>query len=131
MTEVKSALLVPLFLSFSFSSVQALSFIAPTICFALFKTTLGFLKLYMTKKSVFAFFAKTRWNQLYSIESIIWFVCRKIVSLQVLLHLEKVFFQFAASHPGFLLHITQNNVFTCVWLGDAVLTSVFVTKLYF
>ena len=43
MTEVKSALLVPLFFSFSFSSVQALSFIARTICFALLTTTLGFL----------------------------------------------------------------------------------------
>ena len=37
MTEVKSALLVPLFLSFSFSHVQASSFIAPTICFALLR----------------------------------------------------------------------------------------------
>ena len=117
MTEVKSALLVPLFLSFSFSSVQASSFIAPTICFALLTTTLGFLELYIKKKK--------RWNQLYSIKSIIWFVCRKIVSLPALLHLEKVFFQFAASHPGFLLHFTQNNVFTCVWLGDAVLESSF------
>ena len=115
MTEVKSALLVPLFLSFSFSRVQASNFIAPTICFALLTTTLGFLELYITKKKKrFCFFvAKTRWNQLYSIKSIFWFVCRKIVSLPVLLHLEKVFFQFAATHPGFLLHFTENNVFTC------------------
>ena len=122
MTEVKSALLVPLFLSFSFSRVQASSFIAPTIYFALLTTTLGFLELYMKKKKrFFIFVAKTRWNQLYSIKSIFWFVCRKIVSLPALLHLEKVFFQFAATHPGFLLHFTENNVFTCVWLGNAVL----------
>ena len=126
MTEVKSALLVPLFLSFSFSRVQASSFIAPTIYFALLTTTLGFLELYMKKKKrFFIFVAKTRWNQLYSIKSIFWFVCRKIVSLPALLHLEKVFFQFAASHPGFLPHFTQNNVFTCVWLSDAVLESSF------
>ena len=49
-TEVKSALLVRLLLSFSFSRVQASSFIAPTIYFALFTTTLGFLELYITKK---------------------------------------------------------------------------------
>ena len=122
MTEVKSALLVPLFLSFSFSRDQASSFRAPTIYFALLTTTLGFLELYITKKKRFCFFVtKTSWNQLYSIKSIFWFVCRKIVSLPALLHLEKVFFQFAATHPGFLLHFTENNVFTCVWLGDAVL----------
>ena len=125
MTEVKSAFLVPLFLSFSFSSVQASSFIAPTICFALLTTTLDFPELYLTKKAVLLFLAKTRWNQLYSIKSIFWFVCRKIVSLPALLHLEKVFFQFAASHPGFFLHFTQNNVFTCVWLGDAGFKSCF------
>ena len=63
MTEVKSALLVPLFLSFSFSRVQASNFIAATICFALLTSTLGFLELYITKKSVFAFFVtKTSWN---------------------------------------------------------------------
>ena len=55
MTEVKSALLVPLFFSFSFSRDQASSFRAPTIYFALLTTTLGFLELYITKKSVFAF----------------------------------------------------------------------------
>ena len=55
MTEVKSALLVPLFLSFSFSRVEASRFIAFTICFALLTTTLGFLELYIIKKSVFAF----------------------------------------------------------------------------
>ena len=83
------------------------------------------LAIYHKKKRFFFFFAKTRWNQLYSIKSILWFVCRKIVSLPALLHLEKVFFQFAAGHPGFLLHLTKNNVFTCVWLGDAVLESFF------
>ena len=129
MTEVKSALLVPLFLSFSFSRVQASSFIAPTIYFALLTTTLGFLELYMKKKKrFFIFVAKTRWNQLYSITSIFWFVCRKLVSLPALLHLEKVFFQSAAGHPGFLLHFTKNNVFTCVWLGDAVLESSFLEQ---
>ena len=81
--------------------------------------------IYHTKKAFLLFVAKTRWNQLYSIKSIFWLVCRKIVSLPALLHLEKVFFQFAASHPGFLLHFTQNNVFTCVWLSDAVLESSF------
>ena len=56
-TEVKSALLVRLFLSFSFPRVQPSSFIAPTIYFALLTTTLGFLEQYITqkKKSVFAF----------------------------------------------------------------------------
>ena len=104
----------------------ASTFIAPKTCFALLTRTLGFLELYITKKKRFFFFVpKTRWNQLYSIKSIFWFVCRKIVSLPALLHLEKVFFQFAASHPGFLLHFTQNNVFTCVWLSDAVLESSF------
>ena len=54
------------------------------------------------QKKRFCFFvAKTRWNQLYSIKSIFWFVCRKIVLLPALLHREKVFFQFAASHPDF------------------------------
>ena len=92
-------------------------------CFA---TTMGFLELYIKKKSVFFIFvAKTRWNQLYSIKSIFWFVCRKIVSLPALLHLKKFFLQFPASHPGFLLHFTQKNVFTCVWLSDAVLESSF------
>ena len=73
MREVKSALLVPLFLSFSFSSVQASSFIAPTICFALLTTTLAFLELYIRrkKKAFLLFVAKTRWNQLYRIKSII------------------------------------------------------------
>ena len=57
--------------------------------------------LYHKKKTFLIFIAKTHWNQLYSIKSIFWFLCRKIVSLPALLHLEKVFFQFAASHPGF------------------------------
>ena len=56
MTEVKSALLVPLFLSFSFSRVQASNFIAPTICFALLTTTLGFLELYTSQKKAFLLF---------------------------------------------------------------------------
>ena len=114
--------------NWAFSSVIAPvnEFLSQFLCFALFTTTLGFLELYITKKKAFLLFvAKTRWNQLYSIKSIFWFVCRKIVSLPALLHLEKVFFQFAASHPGFLLHFTQNNVFTCVWLSDAVLESSF------
>ena len=81
--------------------------------------------IYHKKKAFLLFVAKTRWNQLYSIKSIFWLVCRKIVSLPALLHLEKVFFQFAAGHPGFLLHFTQNNVFTCVWLSNAVLESSF------
>ena len=76
--------------------------IAPKTCFALLTRTLGFLELYITKKKGFCFFvAKTRWNQLYSIKSIFWFVCRKIVLLSALLHLRKFFFQFAVSHPGF------------------------------
>ena len=80
----------------------ASSFITPTICFALLSATLGFLELYIAKKKCFCFFlAKTRCNHLYSIKSIFWFVCRKIVFLPVLLHLEKVFFQFAVSHPDF------------------------------
>ena len=79
-----------------------------------------------TNKKRFCFFvAKTRWNQLYSIKTIFWFVCRKIVSSPALLHLKKFFLQFAASHPGFLLHFTQKNVFSCVWLSDAVLESSF------
>ena len=101
-------------------------FIAPKTCFALLTRTLGFLELYITKRKRFCFFVvKTRRNQLYRIKSIFWFVCPKIVLLPALLHLEKFFFQFAASHPGFLLHFTQNNVFTCVWLSDAVLESSF------
>ena len=112
--------------SFHVFKLQASSFIAPTIYFALLTKTLGFFELYITEKKAFSIFiAKTHWNQLYSIKSIFWFVCRKIVSLPALLHLEKVFFQSAAGHPGFLLHFTKNNVFTCVWLGDAVLESSF------
>ena len=132
MTGVKSALLVPLFLSFSFSRVQASSFkLHSTHNIFCFATTLGFLELYIKKKSVFFIFvAKTRWNQLYSIKSIFWFVCRKIVSLPALLHLEKVFFQSAAGHPGFLLHFTKNNVFTCVWLGDAIWNPLSENNLY-
>ena len=71
--------------------------------------------IYKKKKSVFFIFvAKTRWNQLYSIKSIFWFVCCKIVSLPALLHLEKVFFQSAAGHPGFLLHFTTKTTFLLV-----------------
>ena len=81
------------------------------------------------KRFCFCFFvAETRWNQLYSRKSIFRFVCRKIVLLQALLHLEKIFFQFAAKLPWFLLHFTQNNVFTCVWLSDAVLESSFLEQ---
>ena len=60
MTEVKSALLVPLFLSFSFSRVQASSFLAPTIYFALLTTTLGFLEIISQTKAFLIFVAKTR-----------------------------------------------------------------------
>ena len=81
------------------------------------------------KRFCFCFFvAETRWNQLHSRKSIFRFVCRKIVLLQALLHLEKIFFQFAAKLPWFLLHFTQNNVFTCVWLSDAVLESSFLEQ---
>ena len=84
--------------------------------------------IYRKKKAflIFLFFvAETRWNQLYKRKSIFWFVCRKIVLLPALLHLGKIFFQFAAKLPWVLLHFTQNNVFTCVWLSDAVLESSF------
>ena len=86
------------------------------------------------------FIAETRWNQLYSRKSIFRFVCHKIVLLPALLHLEKIFFQFAAKLPWFLLHFTQNNVFyLCLakWhcfripFLRTTFTSVFVTKLHF
>ena len=53
------------------------------------------------------------------------FVCRKMGLFPALLHVKKFFLQFPASHPGFVLHFTQKNVFTCVWLSDAVLESSF------
>ena len=71
--------------------------------------------LYRKKKCFCFFLAKTRCNQLYSIRSKFWFVCRKIVLLPVLLHVEKVFFQFAVSHPDFhftLLKTTFLPVFS-------------------
>ena len=93
------------------------------------------------KRFCFCFFvAETRWNQLYSRKSIFRFVCRKIVLLPAFLHLEKIFFQFAAKLPWFLLHFTQNNVFyLCLakWhcfripFLRTTFTSVFVTKLHF
>ena len=93
------------------------------------------------KRFCFCFFvAETRWNQLYSRKSIFRFVCRKIVLLPSILHLEKIFFQFAAKLPWFLLHFTQNNVFyLCLakWhcfripFLRTTFTSVFVTKLHF
>ena len=87
--------------------------------FWLVGTKIGFFELYIAKSSVFAFcllkhVALTQRS-----------VCRKVVLFPALLHGKKVFIQFAASHPGFLLHFTQNNVFTCVWLSDAVLESSF------
>ena len=114
---------------FIVAKCAAWSFIASRICFASLTTTLSFLELYIAKKKAFLIFlffvAETRWNQLYKRKSIFWFVCRKIVLLPALLHLGKIFFQFAAKLPWVLLHFTQNNVFTCVWLSDAVLESSF------
>ena len=102
-TEVKSALLVRLFLSFSFSRVQASSFKLHSThnIFYFVNNNTGLpWALYHKKKTFLIFIAKTHWNQLYSIKSIFWFVSVKIVSL-TLLHLEMVFVQFAATHPGF------------------------------
>ena len=128
---------------FIVAKCAAWSFMAPRICFASLTTTLSFLELYITKKKAFLllfFVAETRWNQLYSRKSIFRFVCHKIVLLPALLHLEKIFFQFAAKLPWFLLHFTQNNVFyLCLakWhcfripFLRTTFTSVFVTKLHF
>jgi len=75
----------------------ASTFIAPKTCFALLTTTLGFLELYITKQKAFFFLvAKTRWNQLYSIKSIFWFVCF-------------VFCQFLASHADFYLILLKRT----------------------
>ena len=65
---------------------------ATRICFGLSATKLGFFEAYITKNNVFAFCWETRWNQLYSTNTIFWFVRRKIVLLTALLHREKVFF---------------------------------------
>ena len=136
MTEVKSGLLVPrIFTCSSFKLHSTLNM----FCFVNNNTGVPWA-IYHKKKRFCFFVAKIRWNQLYSIKNIFCFVCLKIVSLPALLHLEKVFLQFAAGHPGFLLHFTQNNIFyLCLakWRCFRILflittsTSVFVTKLHF
>ena len=65
---------------------------ATRICFGLSATKLSFFESYITKNRVFAFCWETRCNQLYSTNTIFWFVRRKIVLLTALLHREKVFF---------------------------------------
>ena len=48
------------------------------------------------------------------------FVCRKIGLFPALLHREKVFCQFTASHAVFLSHFAQKNVFVCLRLSYVV-----------
>ena len=97
--------------------------------------------IYHQTKSVFVFFvAKIRRNQLHSIKSIFWFVCRKIVSLPALLHLKKVFFAVCSESPWFFtsfyskqrfyLCLGKWRQFRILFLGTT-LTSVLVTKLHF
>ena len=126
MTEMKLALLVPLFFSFSFSRVQASSFIAPTICFALLTTTLGFLELYITKKKRFCFFIpKTSWNQLYTIKSIFGLVAVKLCRCQRYCTWKKFSSSSQRVSLDFYFILLKKTFFTCVWLSDAVLESSF------
>ena len=76
--------------------------------FWLVGTKIGFFELYIAKSSVFAFcllkhVALTQRS-----------VCRKVVLFPSLLHGKKVFFQFAASHPAFLLILLKTTFFLVI-----------------
>ena len=112
---------------------------ATRICFGLSATKLGFFEAYITKNSVFAFCWETRCNQLYSTNTIFWFVCCNIGLFSVLLHQKRVFFQYAASHSDFHLILLKQRFcfllaklpcFRIIFLRTT-LFSVFLTKLHF
>ena len=112
---------------------------ATRICFGLSATKLGFFEAYITKNSVLAFCWETRCNQLYSTNTIFWFVPCNIGLFPVLLHQRKVFFQYAASHSDFHLILLKQRFcfllaklpcFRIIFLRTT-LFSVFVTKLHF
>ena len=76
--------------------------------FWLIGTKIGFFELYIAKNSDFAFcllkhVALTQWS-----------VRRKVVSFPALLHGKKVFLQFAASHPSFLLMLLKTTFFLVI-----------------
>ena len=76
--------------------------------FWLIGTKIGFFELYIAKNSDFAFcllkhVALTQWS-----------VHRKVVSFPALLHGKKVFLQFAASHPSFLLILLKTTFFLVI-----------------
>ena len=100
---------------------------------------LSFFEPYITKNNVFDFCWETRCNQLYSTNTIFWFVCCNIGLFPVLLHQKKVFFQYAASHSDFHLILLKQRFcfllaklpcFRIIFLRTT-LFSVFVTKLHF
>ena len=76
--------------------------------FWLVGTKIGFFELYIAKSSVFVFcllkhVALTQRS-----------VCCKVVLFPALLHGQKVFFQFAASHPAYLLILLKTTFFLVI-----------------
>jgi len=67
------------------------------------------LALYRKNKRFCFFLATTRYTQLYSTKTNVWSVCHKVVCFAVVLHWEKVFFQFAASPPNFSLILLKTT----------------------
>ena len=132
-----SSILLQKAISFFVCEYPFLSLIVAKIRFCMLATKSRCFEFFVTKKSVFAF-SLLKHVRL-STENMFWFVCCNIGLFSVLLHQEKVFFQYAGSHPGFHLILLKRRF--CFLLAKlrclrivflrTTLFSVSVTKLHF